>query len=144
MMKEEQYGAQLYQVLFDFIGNKKNNLLLESLRGENAVLSHLARYTMTAQGQGIHAGDLSDTLSLVPGRMTDILKNLEKKGLIIREKDPDDKRRVLVSITKDGLSYVKNKREQVRVQYSSIYQELGEKDTLKLIELLNKVNAYFK
>ena len=41
--EEANYGEQLYNVLFEIIGNKKNAIILESLRGENAVLTCLLR-----------------------------------------------------------------------------------------------------
>ena len=132
------YGEQLYSVLFQIVGNKKNASLLESLRGENAVLTYLVR-----QQEDVHPGDLADRLSLVPGRMADILKMLEKKGMIRRERDPEDRRRVLVRITPKGARSVTERREQIRVQYSGLYEALGLDDTVKLIELLHKVNRYF-
>ena len=144
MLKGEQelekvpYGEQLYSVLFQIVGNKKNASLIESLRGENAVLTWLVR-----QQEDVHPGDLAEKLSLVPGRMTDILKTLEKKGMIRRERDPEDRRRVLVRITPRGARSVTERREQIRVQYSGLYEALGLDDTVKLIELLHKVNRYF-
>jgi DNA-binding MarR family transcriptional regulator len=144
MLKGEQelekvpYGEQLYRILFQIVGNKKNASLIESLRGENAVLTWLVR-----QEEDVHPGDLAEKLSLVPGRMTDILKTLEKKGMIRRERDPEDRRRVLVRITPKGARSVTERREQIRVQYSGLYEALGLDDTVKLIELLHKVNRHF-
>ena len=144
MLKGEQelekvpYGEQLYRILFQIVGNKKNASLIESLRGENAVLTWLVR-----QEEDVHPGDLAEKLSLVPGRMTDILKTLEKKGMIRRERDSEDRRRVLVRITPKGARSVTERREQIRVQYSGLYEALGLDDTVKLIELLHKVNRYF-
>ena len=132
------YGEQLYNILFQIMGNKKNASLIESLRGENAVLTYLVHHSTE-----IHPSELAEKLSLVPGRMTDILKTLEKKGMIRREKDPEDRRRVLVMITPKGIRNVTERREQIRIQYSGLYEALGQEDTIKLIELLGKMNQYF-
>ena len=132
------YGEQLYNILFQIVGNKKNASLMESLRGENAVLTYLVHHSTE-----VHPSEMAEKLSLVPGRMTDILKMLEKKGMIRREKDPEDRRRVLVKITPKGIHNVTERREQIRVQYSGLYEALGLEDTVKLIELLRKVNDYF-
>ena len=136
--KDKSYGEQLYNILFQIVGNKKNASLIESLRGENAVLTYLVRHPAE-----VRPGELAEKLSLVPGRMTDILKTLEKKGMIRREKDPEDRRRVLVMITPKGIRNVTERREQIRIQYSGLYKALGLDDTVKLIELLAKVNRYF-
>ena len=132
------YGEQLYNILFQILGNKKNANLIESLRGENAVLTYLVHHP-----EEIHPSELAEKLSLVPGRMTDILKTLEKKDMIRREKDPEDRRRVLVMITPKGIRNVTERREQIRLQYSGLYETLGLENTVKLIELLEKVNRYF-
>ena len=63
--------------------------------------------------------------------------------MIRRERDPEDRRRVLVRITPKGARSVTERREQIRVQYSGLYEALGLDDTVKLIELLHKVNRYF-
>ena len=136
--KDKSYGEQLYNILFQIVGNKKNASFIESLRGENAVLTYLVRHPAE-----VHPGELAEKLSLVPGRMTDILKTLEKKGMIRREKDPEDRRRVLVMITPKGIRNVTERREQIRIQYSGLYKALGLNDMVKLIELLAKVNQYF-
>ena len=132
------YGEQLYNILFQIMGNKKNASLIESLRGENAVLTYLVHHSTE-----IHPSELAEKLSLVPGRMTDILNTREKKRMIRREKDPEDRRRVLVMITPKGIRNVTERREQIRMQYSGLYEALGLEDTIKLIELLVKVNQYF-
>ena len=132
------YGEQLYNILFQIMGNKKNASLIESLRGENAVLTYLVHHSTE-----IHPSELAEKLSLVPGRMTDILNTLEKKGMIRRDKDPEDRRRVLVMITPKGIRNVTERREQIRIQYSGLYKALGLNDTVKLIELLAKANQDF-
>lgn len=135
---DTNYGEELYNILFQIVGNKKNAIILESLRGENAVLTCLLR-----SEEELHPGELAEKLSLVPGRMTDILNTLENKGMICREQDPLDRRKVLVKITPKGIRDVTERREKVRMQYSGLYQALGMYDTVKLIELLKKLNRYF-
>ena len=62
------YGEQLYNILFQIKKKKKNASVIESLRGENAVLTYLVHHSTE-----IHPSELAEKLSLVPGRMTDIL-----------------------------------------------------------------------
>ena len=45
-------------------------------------------------------------------------------------------------ITPKGIRDVTERREKVRTQYSGLYQALGLYDTVKLIELLKKLNRY--
>ena len=47
-------------------------------------------------------GDLGRRLRLDSGTLTPLLKRLENAGLIERERDPDDERRVIVTLTPAG------------------------------------------
>lgn len=47
-------------------------------------------------------GDLSHRLGMDSGTMTPLLKRLERAGLVSRERDPDDERRVLIELTAAG------------------------------------------
>lgn len=60
------------------------------------VLQHL-------QEQGaMTTGMLADLISLSPATVTGILDRLELRGLVTRERRPEDKRRVLVNVTPTG------------------------------------------
>lgn len=47
-------------------------------------------------------GELGDKLFLDSGTLTPLLKRLAANGLVNRQRDPDDERRVLISLTSDG------------------------------------------
>lgn len=47
-------------------------------------------------------GALGRRLSLDSGTLTPLFKRLESAGLVIRERDPEDQRRVLITLTKAG------------------------------------------
>ena len=47
--------------------------------------------------------DLGKRLFLDSGTLTPLLKTLEKKGLVTRNRDEDDERVLLVSVTKEGM-----------------------------------------
>ena len=47
-------------------------------------------------------GELGAELHLDSGTLTPLLKRMEKSGLVIRERDSEDERRVLISLTSRG------------------------------------------
>lgn len=47
-------------------------------------------------------GQLGTRLHLDSGTLTPLLKRMEKAGLVLRQRDSDDERRVLVSLTDEG------------------------------------------
>ncbi len=49
-------------------------------------------------------GELGDKLGLDSGTLTPLLKRLAAMGYVTRSRDPEDERRVLVSLTAEGLA----------------------------------------
>ena len=47
-------------------------------------------------------GDLGERLHLDSGTLTPLLKRMEQGGFISRQRDPEDERRVLISLTAHG------------------------------------------
>lgn len=136
-MSEEYLGAELYKLLAELLNRKLNRTVLDSIRGEYGVLGYLVY-----EQDKVSAGVLTSQLHVVPGRMTDILKSLERKGLIERRRNEEDRRQVHVCITAEGRKQAKKMREYIRKEYQGMFQVLGKKDTEELIRLLKIVLAY--
>src|SRR5664280_1146329 len=62
------------------------------------------RITLRVVGRrpGISAGALSDILRLHPSTLTGILHRLERRGLVRRTRDPEDRRRARLALTARG------------------------------------------
>ena len=136
-MLEENQGEELYNLLAELMNHKINRTVLDSIRGEYGVLRHL----MYVEDK-VNAGMLIEKLHVVPGRMTDILNSLEKKGFIKRDRDESDKRRVNVRITDLGKKEAQEKRSYISQEYQGMFQILGKEDTEELIRLLKIILAY--
>ena len=85
-MELEDLGEQLYNLLAQVLNRPENRAFFDSIRGEYGVLWYLL-----TKKEAVSAGELKEKLHVVPGRMTDILTALEKKGLIIRQKNKTDR-----------------------------------------------------
>jgi DNA-binding MarR family transcriptional regulator len=60
----------------------------------------------------VSVGDLGRCLYLDSGTLTPLLKRMEKSGFIIRSRDVHDERRVLISLTQQGLD-IKSQAEEI-------------------------------
>lgn len=97
--------------------------------GQRGILHILSHEEEITQRQ------LQDMLDIQPGSMSEILSKMEDKGLIERLKDDEDKRRMLVKLTRQGEEHVKEYRLGQRRQdpFSALQEE--EKEQLKMLLL---------
>lgn len=136
-MEEDYLGDELYKLLAELLNRRQNRMVLDSIRGEYGVL----RYLVYEQDK-VSAGVLTSQLHVVPGRMTDILKSLESKGMIERRQDEEDRRRLQVCVTAEGRRQAKKMRAYIKKEYEGMFRLLGQNDTEELIRLLKIVLAY--
>ena len=89
-------------ILMDKLGHCRSFLPPEILSRTNmglgAVLCHLSE-----AGAPVAAKDLAALTKVSTARMTILLKKLDSRGLILSEKDPQDRRKVLVSLSPEGM-----------------------------------------
>jgi DNA-binding MarR family transcriptional regulator len=83
--------------------------------------------------------DLGKRLYLDSGTLTPLLKNLESKGYISRERSASDERVVIVTVTPEGMK-LRDDAVKVPGMISSCIQ-MEPEDAKKLYELLYKVLA---
>ena len=107
--------------------------------GEYGVLYYLFHTHETCS-----AGDLAEIVGLTPGRIANVLKALEKKSLITREKDPEDRRKINVSLTDSGLSYMSSCYKEAAKAYTSLIERIGIEDARHFIRVTKKIFLFSK
>ncbi len=85
----------------------------------------------------INVKTLGDMLFLDSGTLTPLLKKLEAKGYITRNRDTNDERNLLISITDDGKK-LKDKAKNVPAEIGACIR-LTNEETIELYRLLYKV-----
>lgn len=109
----------------------------KSCKGANIVIKAL-----DILGEPANPKFLADTLNLSTARIAAVLGNLEKRGLIIRTMDPDDRRKINVSLTEAGKKVAKAEKLEVRTKIIRVFELMGEADTKKYLELTAKFVDY--
>lgn len=86
-------------------------------------------------------GELARTSGTTTAHVAKMLRSLEAKGDIRRDADPEDGRRVLVSITEAGRKRLRDRAEEVHRQTAQLLEALGEDDAREFVRLLSRVAA---
>jgi MarR family transcriptional regulator, organic hydroperoxide resistance regulator len=102
--------------------------------GERRILGYL-----TFGKNGVPSGDLSESLDLTTPRVASALNSLAKKGYIERNRDENDKRVVIVSITESGKSYMMEEYNKLISMMQQTLERLGENDSKELIRIIKRI-----
>ncbi len=92
--------------------------------------------------QGTPSTALGPLMGMEPTSLSRILKNMDEKGFIYREKNPEDGRSVLIKLTKLGIEKRTTSREHV-IQFNETVKKNISKEKIKnffeVTETINKL-----
>lgn len=135
-----QVDSLMWQVIKQMIKSKKQILDEFYLTcSQFDILTALNHFTTT--NQEIIQIDLSEKTGIDPMTTSTILRNMQKKGLITRDRSIINTRTVIVQMTTKGKSIYKEARSKIEAINTSIYQNISQKDlTSQLLVLSDKLN----
>lgn len=126
---------ELLRLLDENPRNRHEEQISATLRGEMAVMRLLV-------GQGdqarMAAGEISRQLGMSTSRIAAVLNSLEKKKMIARHEDPRDRRRVMVSLTREGWAFHEKKRGHIRAHMASFLEKMGREDAEVFVRLMKR------
>lgn len=114
-----------------------HDLLTDEVRGERGVIAYL----ITVK-DGATPGELASFGNVSTARMANILAALEKKGIITRKIDSNDRRKSIVNITEQGRIRGAEYKSHGIQELSKFLEFLGEHDAKELLRLLRRGNEY--
>ncbi|TKT79141.1 homoprotocatechuate degradation operon regulator HpaR [Aquamicrobium sp. LC103] len=135
--------------------NTKRALPIALLRSREAVMVRfrplLAAHGVTEQQwrvirvlgeeSPLDASELAERACVLAPSLTRIIKALEDRKLIRRQKDEEDGRRVLLSIARAGLDLLHEVTPESRAIYSELEAQYGRERIELLIDMLNDLAA---
>ncbi len=90
---------------------------------------------------GTPSTSLGPQMGMEPTSLSRILKSMEEKGAIFREKNPDDGRGVLIKLTDFGLAKRKISREHVIQFNNAITEHISEEKIKHFFEVIQTINT---
>jgi DNA-binding MarR family transcriptional regulator len=86
-----------------------------------------------SRNQGLTAGELARNVSLSQATITDIVKRLELRGLLTRERYQEDRRRTIVSVTAEGEKLLAQSPPLLQEQFAKRFSELKDWEQSQLL-----------
>ena len=99
-----------------------------------------------AKGQDINASKMAARLGVTKGAVSQTLARLEKKGILNKTKDPQNKNELTVHFTPFGKNVL---REQIKLrktfheQYAKYFSNMSEKEKEIIMGFLKKMEGFF-
>ena len=90
-------------------------------------------------GAPLEPSTIAARLLVTTGSMTSLLDNLEKRGLIVRQKHPDDRRKILVDITPAAQAIVDELLPTMHARERDLMATLTRSEQHTLLGLLARV-----
>ncbi|MBO9126267.1 MULTISPECIES: homoprotocatechuate degradation operon regulator HpaR [Rhizobium/Agrobacterium group] len=133
--------------------NTKRSLPIALLRAREAVMTHfrpmLAAHDLTeqqwrvirilAENGTVDASEVVERAFILAPSLTRIIKSLEERGLILKERDEADGRRVMLRITAVGLGIIEEVTPDSRMIYTELERKFGEEKINLLLDLLGEL-----
>ena len=93
---------------------------------------------LNEQGQ-LTQRQLQDLMEIQQGSLSEIVKKLEDQGFIAREREPSDRRQLLIRATEEGRNQSRLRQEKRRRESQELMKALDSAEQERLLELLTKL-----
>ncbi|MFD2586005.1 MarR family winged helix-turn-helix transcriptional regulator [Croceitalea marina] len=94
---------------------------------------------IVSESTAVSQRELANKSHRDPASITRTLDILEKKGLLIREAIPDNRRAYNIGLTKKGEKFIKNNMELINIHRANSIKGLSKEEIGTLSEILGKI-----
>jgi len=113
---------------------KSHKNISEALHGEAFVLDYISR-----QNGDVLPGKIGQEMNVSTARIATALNSLENKGLITRQIDKNDRRKILIDLTQEGKDLAERHRQTIIKVAANMLELLGEHDANEYVRISGKL-----
>ena len=106
---------------------------------ELGVLKGLAGHAR-GHGRGINVSAMQGHLHVTKAAISQSLGALEKKGCVIRETDPENRRKIVVTLTERGRQTLRDTERRTEQMMNKMFTRFGEENTRQFIAFIEQLS----
>ena len=133
-MDYRELAIELLIKMQSFHKIKQKKHFSEVMQGETFVLYYIALHD-----GDVLPGEISTEMDVSSARVATALNNLERKGLIIRQIDKNNRRKILVSITPEGKKIAEERYSTLVEKTTTMLTALGEHDAKEYVRIMGRL-----
>lgn len=135
-MDYENMAREYMEAMYQMRKRNAHKQIHDSLHGENFVL-----YFISHNEGNVIPSDISNEMGITSARVAAALNSLEKKGMITRKIDAEDRRRIMIELTDLGREESLTHYRTILNMTKNLLEYLGEDDSKDLIRIMKKLGA---
>ena len=132
----KQIEEELLSAWMSMSLNIRGNRLLSGLSFNEIVVCSFLYRNIQMQDELLTATDLCNQTKLLKSQLNRVLNEMEKKGLIIRIRSAEDKRKVYLKLSEEKISVYLEEHERVMEIVHGVCESLGEEKVRTFTELI--------
>ena len=100
----------------------------------------LQRVHELSRDEGVRISRLRDSMSMTMPAVSQLVRILEEKGLVMRENAVKDRRVTLVTVTEKGEQVLRDSQEQFNQMFNRLIERYGPEELEQLIQMLKRLS----
>ncbi|MCL2818438.1 MAG: MarR family transcriptional regulator [Actinomycetia bacterium] len=130
----DELAVQLMDEMRSLHNIKPQQQINEAFRGEAFIIDYIAN----RQGD-VLPSEIGQVMDVSSARVANALNNLEKKELITRRIDTEDRRCIVCELTKKGHQLAQQHHQMMQEVISKMLSSLGEDDAKEYVRIMSKL-----
>lgn len=107
---------------------------------KNEILAMLLIYRKNK----VNMSEVAEYINAPLNTATGVISRLEKKMIVERTRDNEDKRVVMIALTQNGQEFIKDEKKQIEYYFKKVYNALTKGEKSAAISIVNKVYSTLK